>query len=79
MYNIEEIYLDIKNGATLSLIYKRYGGTNLYIPKVDPNFREKIINEFNGYNHLGLAHKFNVSLNTVYRIIRENKKRDLNE
>ena len=73
MYTIEEIADDIRAGMTNSQIYKKHGGTAPYIPKVDPKFKEKIIREFNGYNHHSLATKFNISLNTIYRVLRSAK------
>jgi len=75
MYTIEEIAEDIRAGLTNQQMYKKYGGTAPYIPKVDPQFKEKILKEFNGYNQHFLATKYNVALNTVYKIVRESRPR----
>lgn len=73
MFSIEEIYDAIKDGMSKDKLYKKYGGFSIYIPQKDRNFREKVLAEFNGYNHHALATKFNLSLNTIRKIIRESK------
>lgn len=57
-------------------ICKKYGGLRVYIPQVIPDVRERIIEEFNGYNYELLATKFNLSLEKVREIIREYRKRE---
>lgn len=58
--------------AYIKLVALR-GGTNVYIAKADKiqSLRRDtaIIKEFNGYNHLYLAHKYNVSDRTVRAIL----------
>lgn len=56
-------------------IHKKYGGISIYVPKVSPNAREQIVLEFNGYNYSFLAHKYNLSENTIRGIIRESKRK----
>ena len=74
MYTISEIADAIRNEKlTNEQIHKRFGGFSIYIPKVDPKYEEKIMKQFNGYNHAYLATKFNVAVNTVYKVIRKNK------
>lgn len=76
MFTIEEIAEEIrKNNLSNEQIYRKFGGFSLYIPKVKPNYQEDILREYNGYNHYSLATKYNISINTVYRIVRENKKK----
>jgi Mor family transcriptional regulator len=69
MYTIEEIVKDVKNGATIERIYNRYGGFSVYIPKKDGNYREKIIEEFNGYNFKELASKYGFAVASIRRIL----------
>ena len=71
MYRIEDIYDDIKNGATLSRIYNKYGGFSIYITQRMPNYKEKILEEFNGYNYKDLAQRYNVAEYSVRRIINQ--------
>ena len=76
MHYLEEICIDYKNGMSFEKICKKYGGISLYVPKVIPNVKEKIIQEFNGANFATLAYKYNLSENTIRDIIkkhRENK------
>lgn len=58
--------------ATVALC-KEYGGTPLYIPKVDALIAaqrdQQIKAEYNGYNLDKLAHKYNLATRTVRRII----------
>ena len=58
--------------ATVELC-KVYGGTPLYIPKVDALIAahrdQQIRTEYNGYNVAILARKYNLSARTVQRIL----------
>lgn len=74
MFDIVEIANAIRNEKlTDEQIHKKFGGFSIYIPKVDPRYQEKILKQFNGYNHAQLATKFNIAVNTVYKVIRESK------
>ncbi len=73
MFTIEDIAKEVNSGTPLEQLYKKFGGFSIYIPKVMPNYEKKVIAEFNGYNHAALATKYNVSMNTIYRIIRDSK------
>lgn len=60
-------------------VVKRYGGTNIYIAKMDKLLNvkrdEEIYKEFNGYNYKYLANKYNLAERTVREIIaRENNR-----
>ncbi len=68
-----EICERFKNGLSFEQICREYGGVSLYVPKVSPDAKEKILSEFNGYNASFLAYKYNLSQNSVRKIIRENK------
>ncbi|MCX2717795.1 hypothetical protein OQH61_08630 [Helicobacter sp. MIT 21-1697] len=72
---LEQICESYKAGMSWEKIYKTYGGVSVYIPKVSPNAKEKVIKEFNGYNASFLAHKYNLSENTIREIIRESKRK----
>lgn len=58
--------------AYIKLI-KTYGGENIYVRKADTiareHQREKIINDFNGYNYKFLAHKYNLTERSIRRIV----------
>lgn len=73
---LEHICESYKNGMSWEKIYKTYGGVSIYVPKVCPNAKERIVQEFNGYNAAFLAHKYNLSENTIREIIREARKRE---
>lgn len=73
MYEIKELHEDITKGMSLEAVHKKYGGFSIYVTQSAPDYKEKILNEFNGYNHPQLATKYNVALNTVYTIVREAK------
>jgi Mor family transcriptional regulator len=68
---LEQLEEDFKNGVDINRIYKKYGGQSIYIPKINPNFKELVAQEFNGYNHHALAHKYNISLSTVYDVVKK--------
>ena len=72
---LEQICESYKNGMSWEKICKTYGGVSIYVPKVSPNAKEQIVQEFNGYNAAFLAHKYNLSENTIREIIRESKKK----
>ena len=71
MVTIAGIYEDIQNGVSIEKLHKKYGGLTIYIPKTVPDYKEKIIKEFSGNNHALLAHKYNVSIKTVYQVLRD--------
>lgn len=58
------------------------GGINFYIPKnyarnIKNNARNRLIRkEFNGTNHQELAIKYRVSLQWIYKIVKEKEKND---
>jgi len=54
-------------------LHKKYGGLTFYITRTIPNYKEKIIEEFRGNNHAVLAHKYNVSVKTVYEVMKRNR------
>ncbi len=67
----------------LIALANRFGGTQLYIPQPDKlvkNAKYKaIIEEFNGFNIKTLSKKYDVSESTVYRLVREKIKRNINK
>ena len=69
-----EICERFKNGLSWEKICKEYGGTSVYVPKISPTAKDDIKAEFNGYNTAFLAHKYNLSQNTVRLIVRKAKK-----
>ena len=73
MFTIAELFDDIKKGATLERIHKNYGGFNLYIPRNRADYKEKIVEEFNGYNYDTLAYKYNTTPSNVRDIINKSK------
>lgn len=76
----EHILLEIceryKAGLSWEQVCKLYGGVSIYVPKVSPAAKEKIKSEFNGYNTAFLAHKYNLSQNSVRNIIKELKSKE---
>lgn len=68
-----EICEAYKNGASFERICREFGGISIYIPKVIPNARERVLSEFNGYNTATLAYKYNLSQNQVRQIIKDAK------
>lgn len=54
---------------------ENYGGTTLYIPKVDDLLKNSrhaaILREFDGTNIRYLARKYHVSERTVYRLVKD--------
>ena len=70
-FTIEDIYDDIAKGASLDRIHRTYGGEELYIPARRPDYKERIVEEFTGYNYAALAHTYNTSECHVRRIITE--------
>lgn len=73
MFTLEDIYNDIKAGASLPRLHKKYGGFKIYIPQRMPDYKERIIEEFTGYNYDELAFKYNTSRSNVEEIIKQNK------
>ena len=73
MFTLEEIVNDAKNGADILRLHKKYGGFNLYIPKQHPDYKERIKEEFNGYNYDSLAYKYNTTPKNVREIVKEPK------
>ena len=73
MFSLEDIFNDIKNGASLERLHKKYGGLRLYITNQRPNYKECIKEEFTGYNYDALAYKYNVSTSTVREVLKEDK------
>ncbi|ANV98302.1 hypothetical protein BBW65_07085 [Helicobacter enhydrae] len=68
---LKEICESYKEGMSWEKICKKYGGVNIYVPKVIPSVREQILEEYNGYNKVFLAHKYNLSVRSVEKIVRE--------
>jgi len=66
VFTIEDIANAVKEGTPTEQLYKRFGGFSIYIPKVMPNYEEKVLTEFNGYNHAQLATKYNVNEYNLY-------------
>lgn len=73
MFTVEDIAEAVKQGTSTEQLYKKFGGFSIYIPKVMPDYEKRVLKEFNGYNHASLATKYNVSMNTIYKIIRDSK------
>ena len=73
MFTLEDIYNDIKAGASIERIHKQYGGFNLYIPQQRPDYKERIIEEFNGYNFDQLAYKYNTTPKNVRQIVKDDE------
>jgi len=74
MFTLKEIFNDIKKGMSLERVHKYYGGFTLYIPKQIPEYKERIVEEFTGYNYDSLAYKYNTTPKNVRAIINEAKK-----
>ncbi len=71
MYDLFNDFLkDVRSGLKDEKLVKKYGGSSFYIPQKVPHFREKIVQDFNGGNHIVLADRYNVSIKTVYEILR---------
>lgn len=70
---LKEICESYKNGMSWEKICKKYGGVSIYVPKVIPKAKEEILREYNGYNKAFLSHKYNLSIRTVEKIIKEKK------
>ena len=60
-------------GASLKKLHGKYGGFRIYIPKKMPNYKENLINDFNGYNYVDLAIKYGISEEHTRKLIREHK------
>jgi Mor family transcriptional regulator len=64
----------ISNAATTH-VHSIFGGCSLYIPKfisiTERNTR--ILKAFNGKNHADLAREFNLSMQAVYKILKEHQ------
>jgi len=73
MFTLKEIYDDIRNGASLERIHRNYGGFNLYISKQRPDYKDRIVEEFNGYNYDALAYKYNTTPSNVREIVKQAK------
>jgi Mor family transcriptional regulator len=73
MFTLEDIIEETQKGTPIHEMYKKFGGFSIYIPKVMRDYKELVINEFNGYNYAFLATKYNVSTAQVYKIIRDHK------
>lgn len=74
MKRLKEICESYKNGMSWEKICKKYGGVSIYVPKVLPSVKEKILEEYNGYNKTFLAYKYNLSIRSVEKIIKNEKK-----
>lgn len=63
--------IGVENFVHLS---EAYGGTSIYIPKIDDLLKNRkyaaIMGEFNGGNIKYLARKYNVSERTIYRLVK---------
>ncbi|CDC79770.1 mor transcription activator domain protein [Clostridium sp. CAG:964] len=68
--------------AYLKLV-KIYGGTNIYIAKIDKLLSikrdEEIVKRFNGYNFKSLANQYRLSERAVREIINRENSRILNQ
>lgn len=73
MFCLEDILKDFENGASIERLHKKYGGVKIYIPKLLPQYKQKIIEEFNGYNYDTLAYKYNTTRSNVEEIIKKDK------
>lgn len=66
-------YAEVIGVENLIRLSEAYGGTAIYIPKMDDLLKSQkyaaIIQEFNGSNVRHLARKYNVSERTVYRLV----------
>jgi len=58
--------------AILRKIQGRWGGREIYMPVVGDSVERNraIKQEFNGSNHADICHRHNISLSTLYRVIR---------
>lgn len=73
MFDIKDIAEAVRAGVSDEHLYKKFGGFSIYIPKVMPGYEDRVIKEFTGYNHHVLATKYNVTVNQIYKIIRNSK------
>lgn len=55
-------------------IVKLYGGLQTYVPKEGPYTRKGIIRDFTGDNVEALAKQYGITSDTVYRILRDDRK-----
>ncbi|STQ86738.1 hypothetical protein LS73_003400 [Helicobacter muridarum] len=78
MHYLEEICIAYKKGMSFEKICRKYGGIGIYVPKVSPEAKDRIIKEFNGGNYAFLAYKYNLSESTIRKLIREDRKRKRN-
>lgn len=74
-----EICERFKNGLSWEQVLREYGGVSIYVPKVSPTAREEILRGYNGYNTAFLAHKYNLTQNSVRAIVKEGLKDNKNE
>lgn len=69
-------YLEVLGAENLYLLSKTYGGTRLYIPKLDSLLKEPKIKmikqEYNGYNIQKLALKYGLCERTIRYIVSSN-------
>jgi len=77
----EDLVRVIGLDATIRLC-NEYGGTPLYVPKVDglvsAKRREAILSEYNGYNVRKLAHKHKLSVRAVQLMVQGKRPPELN-
>ena len=64
-------YAEMIGVENLIRLSEAYGGTSIYIPKIDDMLKNAaIIREFDGGNIKQLARKYGVSERTVYRLVK---------
>ncbi len=67
-------YAEMIGVENLIRLSEAYGGTSIYIPKIDDMLKSRknaaIIREFDGGNIKQLARKYGVSERTVYRLVK---------
>jgi len=65
---------DIANSLAGSLMNKlqaKWGGREVYIPSLKSKDRNKLVkNDFNGLNHTEVCKKYDISLSTLYRVVK---------
>lgn len=68
-------YAELIGVNNLLNLSKVYGGTSIYIPKIEELLKNQkyagIMSEFNGGNIKKLARKYGVSERTVYRLVQD--------
>ena len=68
-------YAELIGINNLLILSKVYGGTSIYIPKIEEILKNKkyakVMEEFDGGNIKKLARKYGISERTIYRLVQD--------